>query len=326
MKDRHALERTLQSIIAGITALLVMIGLLGTATHDPRPHDIAVGLSAPAPMVQQLTQAFGAGAPGAFRFTTYDSEAAARAAIDAREIVGALVVAQLGPRLIVAGAAGDAVTGGVTAALTNTFRAQGTTLAVEVVHPFQSGDAHGIALFFLILATLVSSVLAAALIALRGGGTWTTQLGTIVAYAGLAGICGTLATAAIVDGYGDRLWEVMAISALLSLTVASVAAACARLFGPAGIGLAALVLVLLGLVSSGGPLGSELLPDAYRALAPWLPVGPTYSALRGALYFDGVGVAGPVALLGAWTAVAIIAMALAATGRRVRRRTAVAHA
>jgi hypothetical protein len=316
----------LQPIIGGITVLLVMIGLLGTATHDPRPHDIAVGLSAPAPIAQQLTQAFGAAAPGAFRFSTYDTEAAARAAIDAREIVGALVVAQGGPRLIVAGAAGDAVTGGVTAAFTNAFRAQGATLAVEVVRPFQSGDAHGVALFFLVLATLVSSVLAAALVVFRGGGTWTTQLGIIVAYAGLAGICGTLATAAIVDGYGDRLWQVMAISALLSLTVASVAAASARLIGPAGVGLAALVLVLLGLVSSGGPLGSELLPDAYRAIAPWLPVGPAYSALRGALYFDGVGVVGPVGLLGAWTGVALVVTAVAATRRSTRQRTAVAHA
>src|SRR5712692_1440126 len=105
-----------------------MIGLLGTATHDPRPHDIAVGLSGPAPLIQQLTQAFGAAAPGAFRFTTYDSEAAARAAIDGRDVIAALVVAQGGPRLVVAGAAGDAVTGGVTAAFTNAFKAQGTTL------------------------------------------------------------------------------------------------------------------------------------------------------------------------------------------------------
>lgn len=326
MTDRHAIESTLQPIVAGITALLVMIGLLGTATHDPRPHDIAVGLNGPAPAIQQLTQAFATAAPGAFRFTTYDSEAAARAAIDAREIVGALVVAQGGPRLIVAGAAGDAVTGGVTAAFTNAVRAQGATLAVEVVHPFQAGDAHGIALFFLVLATLISSVLAAALIALRGGRSWAAELGIITAYAALAGICGTLATAAIVDGYGDRLWQVMGITALLSLTVATVAAACARLFGPPGVALAALFVVLLGLVSSGGPLGSELLPDAYRAMAPWLPVGPTYSALRGTLYFDGVGVTGPVALLGVWTAVAVIVMAVTASGRSVRRRTAMAHA
>ena len=66
------------------------------------------------------------------------------------------------------------------------------------------------------------ALLAGALVVLRGGGTWTTQLGIVVAYAGLAGICGTLATAAIVDGYGDRLWQVIAIGALLSLAVASV--------------------------------------------------------------------------------------------------------
>lgn len=327
MADRQMLERMVQPMAAGITVLLVMIGLLGTATHDPRPHDIGVGLSAPAPMVQQLTQAFSAAAPGAFRFTTYDSEAAARSAIAARDIVAALVVGPSGPRLVVAGAAGDAVTGGVTAAFTNAFRAQGTALAVEVAHPFQSGDAHGIALFFLVLATLISSVLAAALVVVRGPERgWVSQLGLVLTYAGLAGLCGALATAAIVDGYGDRLWQVMAITGLLSLTTATAVAACARLLGTPGVGLAALVVVLLGLVVSGGPLGSDLLPDAYRALAPWLPAGPAYSALRGALYFDGAGVTGPIVLLSGWTATAIVVMALAAATRSFRHRNAMAPA
>src|SRR5688572_28153254 len=142
--DRATVERTLPPMVAGLTLLLTLIGVLGTAIRDPRPHDVAVGLNAPPPLVQQLTAAFDRAAPGAFRFTTFDSEAAARAAIDNRDVVGALIVGAQGPKLVVAGAAGDALAGGLTAAFTNAFRAQGTELAVETVHPFQSGDAHGV--------------------------------------------------------------------------------------------------------------------------------------------------------------------------------------
>lgn len=324
MSDRHALETTLGPVVAGLVLLLTLIGLLGTATHDPRPHDIPVGLSAPPALVAQLTGSFGAAAPGAFKFTTYDSEASARAAIDARDIAAALVVGPAGPRLIVAGAAGDAISGGVTAAFTGAFRAQNAQLAVEVVHPFQSGDPHGIGLFFLVLGILVSTVFATALIALRGRDqNAMTQIGMVITYAALAGICGALGTAWIVEGYGDKLWQVMALAGLLSLAVGSVTVACARAFGPAGVAISALVVVLLGLVSSGGPLGSELLPDAYRAMGPWMPAGQAYSALRGALYFDGAGVGGPLVVLAVWASVGIAGILLAAIASSARR-TAVA--
>jgi hypothetical protein len=325
--DRKTIEENVRPIVVGLVLLLTLIGLLGTAIRDPRPHDIAVGLSAPPPVVQQLTQGFAQAAPGAFAFTTYASEAEARAAIDRRDVVASLIVGATGPRLVVAGAAGDPITGGVTAAITNAFRAQGAEVAVEVVHPFQAGDPHGIVLFFLVLATLISSVVVGALAVLPAPDrSWVTQMAIVATYAISAGIVGALATAWIVDGYGNGLWLVMGLVALLALAVGSVVAASARILGPAGVAFGALVVVLLGLVSSGGPLGSEFLPDAYRAVAPVLPVGPVYSALRGALYFDGVGVTGPVILLLVWAALGIVALAARDLVRPVARRSAVAHA
>jgi hypothetical protein len=288
--DRKTMEESVRPIVAGLVLLLTLIGLLGTAIRDPRPHDIAVGVSAPPPVAEQVSGAFAQAAPGALAFTTYGSEAEARAAVDRREVVGSLIVGPAGPRLVVAGAAGDPIVGGVTAAFTNAFRAQGTELPVETVHPFQAGDPHGIVLFFLVLATLIASVVVGALAVVPAPGrSWLTQVGIVATYAVSAGILGALATAWIVDGFGNGLWAVMGLVALLALAVGSVVAASARILGPIGVALAALVVVLLGLISSGGPLGSEFLPDAYRAIAPWLPVGPTYSALRGALSFDGGG-------------------------------------
>src|SRR5258707_8372161 len=101
---RHSVERLVAPLAAGLLVLIALLGLVGTAIRDPRPHDIPVGLVGPAPAVRQLTTAFGTSAPGAFQFTPYGSEADARAAIDSRTVDGVLVL-EASPRLIVAGAA-----------------------------------------------------------------------------------------------------------------------------------------------------------------------------------------------------------------------------
>src|SRR5206468_11291208 len=98
--------------------------------------------------------------------------------------------------------------------------------------------------------------------------------------------------------------------------------------GRPGVALAALVAVLLDLVCSGGPIGSQLLPDAYRWLAPGMPAGQLYSAIRGALYFDGAGVGEPVLVLVAWLAGGVVLLAVGRLAHRARPSTAAvpAHA
>jgi hypothetical protein len=67
---------------------------------------------------------------------------------------------------------------------------------------------------------------------------------------------------------------------------------------------------LFDLVASGGPIGSQLLPDAYRALAPYMPAGNVYSAIRGALFFNGAGVTTPIIVLVAWFAAGFVLLVL----------------
>jgi len=111
---REKLETLVQPVVAGLLALVTLIGLIGPAIKSPSPHDIPVGLVGPAPATQQIATAFATNAPGAFHFTTYGTETDARAAIDARDIDGALVLGSGGPHLIIAGAAGDGATGVIT--------------------------------------------------------------------------------------------------------------------------------------------------------------------------------------------------------------------
>jgi len=319
--NREAVLSLVAPLLAGTVLLVTLIGLIASALHDPHPHDIPVGLVGPAPAVEQLSSRFGQAAPGAFMFTTYDSEDAARQALDSRDVDGVLIVGPAGPRLVVAGAAGDAVTGVITGALGGAFQAQSQPLQVETVHPFAAGDAHGLILFFLVVAVIVSTLVAQAVILARvayiGGGA---RLLLLLVYALLAGLVGTATTAAIVGGYGDRFWEVAGLTSLLALAVGAPVAAGARLLGAPGFALMALVMVLLDLVSSGGPVGTALLPDFYRAVGPWMPASLAYGALRGDLYFDGAGVMIPVLLMSAWALAGILLVLIAATVSRTRRR------
>jgi hypothetical protein len=313
-------ERLARPIAAGLLVLLALIGLIGSAIRDPKPHDIQVGLVGPAAATDQLAAAFGSKAPGTFLFTTYGSEDAARAALDSRSVDGVLVLGS-GPRLIVAGAAGDTVVAVMTAAFGNVFKAQGASLAVETVHPFAPGDAHGLILFFVVVAVLISTLVAQALLGTeRKAAGAVARLGVAIVFALIAAPVAMGSAAWLADGYGSGFWAAAALVALAAAAVGTVVAGSVRLLGAPGLGLAALVVVLLGLVSSGGPVGSKVLPDFYRWLAPGMPAGELFDAIRDALYFGGMGLAQPVLGLTAWLAGGLLLLILAEVG--FRRTTA----
>jgi hypothetical protein len=315
------LESFIRPLIGGLLIVVVLIGLIGTAIKNPQPHDIPVGLVGPAPAVQQISSAFATAAPGAFQFTTYASEQDGRAALDSWSLDGVLVLGGASPHLVIAGAAGDGVTGVITGAFTNVFKAQGATLTIETVHPFATGDAHGLILFFVVVATLISTLASQAILfATAKGARLGLRLGFTVAYGALAGITAMGMATWISGGYGDGFWAAAGLVALASIAIGAVIGGLVRLLGVAGIGLAAL-LMLLSLVSSGGPVGSQLLPDFYRALAPWATAGQLYSALRGALFFNGAALATPIGVLSGWLVVGLVLIGIgelvASRNRRV---------
>ena len=319
MNIQRRLEPFLPPLVVGLLIVIVLIGLIGTAIKNPQPHDIPVGLVGPAPAVQQISSSFATAAPGAFDFTTFASENDARAALDTRTIDGVLILGSASPHLIIAGAAGDGVTGVITAAFTNVFKAQGATLTVETVHPFASGDAHGLILFFVVVATLISTLASQAVLFATGRNLRIgAKLSLIFVYGALVGMTAMGMAAWIAGGYGDGFWAAAGLDALASIAIGAVVAGLVRLLGAPGIGLAALLMVL-SLVSSGGPVGSQLLPDFYRALAPWTTAGQLYGALRDALFFDGAALATPIAVLGGWLVVGLLLTVIGELATRSRK-------
>jgi hypothetical protein len=81
---------------------------------------------------------------------------------------------------------------------------------------------------------------------------------------------------------------------------------------------------LLGLV--GRPAWGAFLPDAYRAIAPWLPVAPAADALRSALFFGSAGIAAPLVVVAAWAILGVAVLAARDLVAPARRRAALATA
>jgi hypothetical protein len=312
----------LQPLVAGLAVLLLLIGVIGPAIKSPQPHDIRVGLVGPPAAIQQISSGFAQNAPGAFSFTTYSSETVARAAIDSRAVAGAVLLGPDGAHLIVAGAAGDGVTGVIAGAFGSAFKAQGQAVTVETVHPFAAADPHGLILFFVVLAILVSTLIAQAIVGLRTRLGLKMQLIMLAAFSLLAAPVAMGAATLVAGDFGSGFWTATALVALASAAMGAVVLGAVRLLGAAGVGLAGLVLVLFDLVSSGGPIGSQLLPDFYRWFAPGMPAGQLYSGMRGALYFDNAGVAEPVGILSAWLAGGLLLIAGASAVRGMRERGA----
>lgn len=305
-------------LVGGLVVLVTLIGLIGTAIRDPRPHDIPVGVVGPPAAVQPLTDAVASKAPGTFDFTTYNSESDARAALDAEDVDAVLILGGGPPQLIVAGAAGDAQSGVITAVFTAAFAAQGAPLSVQVIHAYSSGDPHGLVLFFLVLATIVSTFVSQVILFVRGGSARLgTRLVVTAAWAVLAGAAGVGMAAWLVGGYDTTTAAAMAgLLALMAFATGSVIAGFTMLLGAPGIGLTGLVVVLLDLISSGGPAGPQFLPDAYRFISPWMPAGEVAAALRSVLYFNGDAAAMPVLVMSIWLVAGLVLMVVGSVARR----------
>ena len=119
-------------------------------------------------------------------------------------------------------------------------------------------------------------------------GLWTVRLLLAFVYAALVagaelwvafGLLGVEHEASTMQVY---LFLALAITGAVTVTMLF-----AVIFGPVGIGISAVLNVILGLVSSGGAVPLEALPPFYQAYADWLPIRYVIDGLRSLLFFNG---------------------------------------
>jgi hypothetical protein len=286
----------------------IVLTLFAWPSAKAGPRDLPIGVAGPPGAAQALEQRLSA-REGAFEIHRYPDEAAARAAIEDRDVYGAFAATPGGVKLLTASAASQPVA----QLLANTARASGASPQVEdVVSAGPAGGAIASSVLPLLIAGFITAALCTALTP-----SAVRRAGLLVA----GSILGGLVATGIAQGWLDVIrgdWVVNAAG--LSLTIFAVAALIAglrALFGHVGAIAGAVTLVLIGNPFAGVAQGPEMLPEPAGAIGQLMPPGAGGNLLRSTGYFDGAAAGGHIALLAAWALAGLALLAVAAVrGRR----------
>jgi hypothetical protein len=285
-------------VVPLVVALVLTLFAWPSAKLEPR--DLPVGVAGPAAATAPIEARLSA-REGAFELHRYADEAAARAAIEDRDVYGAFVTTQAGPKVLTASAGSPAVSQLLTHA------ADDAGAAVEdVVQAGPQAPALASSVLPLVIAGILIGVVGA-LASSRGLG----RAGLVVAGSVLTGLLAT----AIVQGWLDVIGgDWVANAGVLSLTVLAIASMLAGLYavlGKAGLGIGALTMIFIGNPFSGVGSAPELLPEPAGAIGQLLPPGAGGNLLRSTGFFDGAGGTGPLTVLAVWAVVGLAFLLLA---------------
>ncbi|MFF5982521.1 ABC transporter permease [Streptomyces olindensis] len=280
------------------------------------PRDLPLGIAGPPAATAQVERQLERH-EGAFEIHRYADEAAARDAVEDRSVYGAVVVTPQGPELLTASAAGPAVAQFLQQAVAQQASAGGTQVRTVDVVPAPASDPRGAALNAAVLPLALAGIAAGAVVTrlrLRG-------VRAVAALLGASALVGVVA-AGIADSWlgvltGDW-WAEAAVLGLSALAVSGTVAGLAALAGTAGMGIAAVVVMLLGNPFSGAPSAPQMLPEPAGAIGQWLPPGAGTSLLRSVAYFDGAAATGPALTLTWWAALGLCAVLLGGSLRARR--------
>ncbi|HEX9356699.1 MAG TPA: hypothetical protein VF933_23150 [Streptosporangiaceae bacterium] len=307
------------AVAVGIACVqLLFVFSLGYPPLHAAPHEVPVGIAGPAPVVAQAEGQL-SGQGDAYDLHPYADQAAARAAIEEREVYGAIVVTPSGPRLLVASAASPVIAGALRAQALRL--GGGRPVPVTDVVPASPADPNGTGSLTTLLPLVLISLalgIAVALVErrrfLRLG--WVA-LASATAGLGVAWIAHAMAT------FGGSYWGIAAVLGLLVFGIGAVSAGLTQI-AAVGRGLAALLALLMlniGIPGAGALVPAELLAQPWRAIGPYLPPGAAVNAMRGAGFFPGAATGAPLLLLATWAVAGLILVALPTTGRAARARS-----
>lgn len=310
--------------------LAVVAGGLVTAFAWPAantaPRDVPLAV-APAAAVAQIQQQLDQAVPGGFEVEGVDDAAAARAAIEDRDVYGAIVVDPAGPpQVLTATAASPVVAQLVTQLAAAMAPAEGGDAAagpvIEDVVELPAADPRGAAFAAGALPMVMGGLAVGVAFAVAVPGVGRGVAGALLASVGSGAAVVGVAQSWLGVLEGDW-WLNAGVVALTVAAISVTVVGLAALVGRAGIGLAALLMMVVGNPFSGIASAPELLPGGWGAFGQFLPPGAGGSLLRSTSFFDGAAAGQPLVVLGSWLAGGLV---LAAAGAALRGRREIGRA
>jgi len=312
----HSSSRSLLLAMFGIP-LLIMLAIASFAWPAARmaPRDLPLGLVGPGQATDPLAAALSA---RGFAVHRYDSDAAARAAIEDRDLYGALMLAPDGLTLLTASAASPVVAQLLQQAISGQLAVNPTQpappLTVVDVVPADADDPRGAVLGASVMPLVLAGIVLGAVMALIAPPGWR-QHGGLIGTALLVGLAVTLVVQSWLGAIGGNWWLNAGVLSLIVLAIAAVVAGAIVLFGLAGAPIASALMLFVGNPWSGVTAAPELLPSWVGITGQLLPPGVGGTLLRSTAFFDGAGFASPLLVLVIWTAIGLTTLWAAAIWR-----------
>lgn len=294
-----------------VAMLTVIISLLLTAFAWPAVrsslHDVPIVLAGPAASTDRIAATLQERQPAAFDITHVTDTTEAEAAVRDRDAYGAVDVSAGSPRVIIASAASPVIAQTLQSLATGLAQATPatSTVAVRDVAALPADDLRGAGLEAGSLPLVMGVLLAAVLLSRQIRGT-TRKLGGALGFA----VAGGLAMVAILQlWFGSITGDYWANSGAVALSIAATSVTLLgleSLLGYAGLGLGAVIVMLIGNPLSGTSSAPEMLPGWSGQLGQLLRPGAGGSLSRSTAFFDGHGASQTVVVLGAWLLAGII--------------------
>lgn len=289
-------------LVPVITALAigtVFVAVYLAAFHAPSARHQPLGIAASDKVAARTELALNNAAPSGYTFYRYPDAEAARHAVTHDEVPAVLVADKHGTRLLVAGAQGPSTVSSVVAAVAE---GAGRTLPVQDVRPLAAGDSRGLSVFYASFGVVLAGFLfAVSSYQIAPRLRLAARVLSMLVFATASGVTVALIAHTAFGALPTSFAVVTLLVGLLAWASAAVAGVLLRLFGPIGMPVASVVLLILGNATSGGILPSTFLPAWLSPLASVMPPAAAVRGLRGASYFHDAHLTGAVLILVAWS-------------------------
>jgi len=280
--------------LAGVMVALVALAFLWpVATAEPR--DLPIGV-------------VGGELPGAgslpVEATPYADRDDAVAAIEEREIYGALVLGGQAPEAVVASAGGTAAVAVLQGVGTQLAATQGVSLTTTDVVPLSPDDPNGAGLnamgFPLVLGGIVGGVVISLLVA-----GVARRLLALATYAVAGGLLVALVTGPVLGILSGNLALEALVIAVAMLGTSSTVVGLNALVGAPGIGIGAVITMLIGNPISGASVPYQFIAGPWGAIGQYFVPGAGSSLIREVEYFPEASTLHEWLVLLAWGVVGV---------------------
>ncbi|MCZ4519383.1 hypothetical protein O4220_12740 [Rhodococcus ruber] len=281
--------------------LMTLLPLLYTwGLHSPTPHDMDVRIVGTSTQVEQFAQQVQAQVGSSFDVGVVADVDAAKDAVSSLETRGAYDPAT---NIVYVASEGNLAAAQAVEGLFGSIAGKtvGTAPTVFDVAPTSSTDRLGASLMFVGLAAILGGFLTATVLQLLLPGlSLRVELTVIAVMSVVSAVVPAFVAYGVYGAVSGSILEVLVLLALSAFVVGSFHLGGMRLIGPGMMIPTLLIMVLLGVPSSGAAIAPEMVPGFFTTLNSFLPTPALLEGLKRLVYFPAASIGGTVAVMAMW--------------------------